>query len=758
MAEITDKRQLTSTGPEDLFVGLFAQVFGLEKTNLLTYEYPFEDIYGGNREVDYALRTVNEKVAFEIDGLIWHVPNPSDAETISKYEDDLFRQNSLVHQGWRVFRWTDRQIADEPEQIKEQLALFLERIPGLLEFDDFLPKQHGAFITLREHQEDAMRALGDLRDKGITITLLAHATGTGKTVTAIADAQRLGGRTLFIVHTKDLVNQAVTRFEELWPDVSVGRFLDAVHDSDEHVIVGTVQSLSENLSSFRPDDFNYLIIDEAHHATADSYQQILKYFKPQFTLGLTATEDRADGQSALEVFRSAAHRLSLREAVESGELVPIRCVRVDTNVDLTKVRFNEVQYNRRDIEEAILVPGRDQLILETYVEHVQGRKAVVFCVNVRHGETLAKLFQAHDIPAQSVSGRLPAKERATILKDFAAGTIRVLCACDLLNEGWDCPDIEVLFMARPTLSKVIYLQQLGRGTRKAPGKESLIVFDFVDNASKYNASLSLHRILGNKNYRKGGLVLGNADAIQAEHEALKRGEVPAQTLPVSLWATDYREIDVFDWQDAVKGMISSSDLEMQLATAEGKIREAAIRGTLSADHVLALGERTYFYFHHERAEEIRLKLGLPRVDDESIRDLFLAFVERMDMAASYKPVMLRAILELVEEQGRARLDDVARAFLDFYLRRQQAGLPVERASAKMANPDRATLETARNLMLTMPFRKFEQRKFLMYDRQNLAYVRFTPSLWRQLNPEDLSAIKTTCETKIASYYERLVEK
>ncbi len=734
---------------------MFAQLFGLEKTQLLVPEHPVEDIYGNSRYIDFALKTNEEKIAFEIDGLVWHVP---DAERIAKYEDDLLRQNSLIHQGWHVFRWTDRQIADESEQIKEQLLLFLERIPGLLEFDDFLPMQRGEFIELRDHQEDALCALEVLRDNGNTIALLAHATGTGKTVTAIADAKRLCGRTLFVVHTKDLVNQAVTRFEELWPDVVCGRFLDMVHDTEEHVIVGTVQSISKNLASFKPDDFVYLIIDEAHHATAESYQQVLKYFKPRFTLGLTATPDRADGQSALEVFRNAAHRLSLREAVERGELVPIRCVRVETNVDLTKVRFNEVQYNRRDIEEAILVPGRDRLIVDTYAEHVRGRKAVVFCVNVRHGETLASLFQSHDIPARSVSGRMPTKDRKAALDEFAAGTVRVLCACDLLNEGWDCPDVEVLFMARPTLSKVIYLQQLGRGTRRALGKESLIVFDFVDNATKYNASLTLHRILGNKNYRRGGLVLGDAQAMQAEQEALDRGELPTQTLPVSLWATDFREIDVFNWQESVKGMISSSDLEMELATTEGKIRDAAKRGEVTADHELALGERTYFYFRRERVEEIRIQLALPRVDDESIRSLFLDFVERMDMVASYKPVMVQAIIDLVDGDGRVRLEEVARSFLDFYLSRQRAGLLVERASARMADPATLTLDVARDVMLSMPFRKFEQRKFLLHDRQNLAFIRFAPSLWRQLKPADLSTIKSTCETKIAAYYERLIAK
>ena len=193
-------------------------------------------------------------------------------------------------------------------------------------------------------------------------------------------------------------------------------------ETEEHNLVGTVQSLSRHLSRFTPDDFDYLIIDEAHHATAESYQKLLRYFRPKFTLGLTATPDRADGLSALEVFRNAAHRLSLREAVERGELVPIRCVRVRTNIDLSRVRFNQVQYNRRDIEETVLVPSRDQLIVETYRDHVPGRKAVAFCVNVRHGEDLAERFRAEGIPARGVSGRMSPSDRKACLDAFAQVT------------------------------------------------------------------------------------------------------------------------------------------------------------------------------------------------------------------------------------------------------------------------------------------------------------------------------------------------
>jgi len=163
------ERQAVASLPEDIFVELFAQVFGLEKVQMLAHELPVEDIYGAGREIDYAIRAADQKIAFEIDGLTWHLPG---AVPIEKYEDDLLRQNSLIHQGWRVFRWTDRELLTEPEKVKEELALFLESIPGLLSFDDFLPKQSGEVFELRQHQKDALDSLEQIRAAGKTIALL----------------------------------------------------------------------------------------------------------------------------------------------------------------------------------------------------------------------------------------------------------------------------------------------------------------------------------------------------------------------------------------------------------------------------------------------------------------------------------------------------------------------------------------------------------------------------------------------------------
>jgi superfamily II DNA or RNA helicase len=746
------EREALATAPEDVFVELFAQTFGLEKVQLLAHEYQVEDIYGTGRSIDYALRTADEKIAFEIDGLTWHLPG---AVPVEKFEDDLLRQNSLVHDGWRVFRWTDRELLQEPERVKQQLLLFLESIPGLLSFD-FLPKQAGEVFELRQHQKDALDSLESMRAQRKTIALLTHAQGAGKTIVAVSDAKRLGGQTLFVAHRRELVLQAYDSLREHWPEVTTGLFMGDVRDYDAHNIAASIQTISDHLDDFPPTAFQYLAVDEAHHAAAPSYKRLLGYFRPEFVLGLTATPDRADGQSILEIFRDCAHRLSLREAVERGELAPIRCFRVLTNVDLGRVRFNQVQYNRRDLEETVLVPPRDRLIVDTYLKHVRGRKAVAFCVNIRHGESLAELFRRDGVAAQSVSGRMPKADREKYLAQFHQGDLRVLCACDILNEGWDCPDVEVLLMARPTLSKVVYMQQLGRGTRKAPGKECLVVIDFVDNSLKYNQSLNLHRIVGVSKYRPGGLVLAPDDLKKAEDETLDRGGRPTAVIDIGLWAKDYQEIDIFNWQEAVTNMINVAELEVELAASEGAVRRAIDRQEIQPDHTVTLGNRTYHYFSRDRIDEVREFLGLPRVEQHNIKDLFLQYASEMDMSASYKPVLLLAILDALDSHGRGRLRDVVTGFRRFYEERREAGLPVERANVRMARIDLLDDAEVQRVMLDMPFEKFERRRYLRYDR-DLAFVRIEPSLWRQLKPDNLANLRATCRESIEKYYERLAE-
>ena len=681
--------------------------------------------------------------------MVWHHP---EAVTIKQYEDGLLRQNSLIYKGWKIFRWTDRELAEEPDKVKEQLALFLEKISGSLEFDEFLPKQHGELLELRTYQTEALERLAQMRHEGKSIALLTHATGTGKTIVSISDAKTIGGRTLYIAHRRDLLKQTYRKFKELWQEVECGFFMGGEQNLTAHVVIGSIQSVSGQLQKFGRKDFRYLIIDEAHHAAAPSYRRILSYFKPDFILGLTATPDRADNQSILELFRESAHRLTLREAIEQDELVPIRCVRVLTNVSLKKIRFNEVQYNQKDIETTIMIPSRDRLIVKTYLDHAPGKRAVNFCVNVRHGENLADLYRENGIKAASVSGRLSQSERDRILGDFRMGNIDVLCACDILNEGWDCPEIEVLLMARPTLSKVVYLQQLGRGTRKSPGKEDLLVFDFVDNASRYNAPQSIHRIVGESKYRPGGLVIAPQDIKGKEDELIASGEKPPISLEIGLWAKEYQEIDLFNWQEAIKGMISVNELEIELSTSHGLIKRAIERNEINPDHIFKLGERTYYYFQCDRKDEIRVTLNIPKVDKTTVKRMFIEYVKEMDVSSSYKPVMLLAILDSIDKNGHTNISDVITKFRAFYINRLEECLLVEKRNIRMAHVDELNDQDIQHIVLFMPFEKFERRKYLRYDPKNLAKIQFNHLLWKQLKQEDLIQIRKFCEDAIIKYY------
>ncbi len=533
-----------------------------------------------------------------------------------------------------------------------------------------------------------------------------------------------------------------------------GEYTGSQKDVSQTVIFATVQSISKDLEKFSPTDFDYLIVNECHHAAANTYQKIFTYFHPKFILGLTATPERSDGEDMLELFQNVAHKMDLKTAVERGVLVPIRCIRVKTNIDLTDVRINGIKYNSQDLESKLFIPERNQLIVDTYLKYVNGKKTVIFCASVDHAAEIAKLLRDSGVKAEAVSGRDRVEVREKILKDYETGSTNVLCACDLLNEGWDSPHTTVLFMARPTMSKTIYLQQLGRGTRRCPGKEDLLVVDFVDNANMFNMPYSLHRVLDIAKYQPMAYVLAPENKRKLDQDMLFKGEKPEAWLDVPIDVSDYEIIDLFNWQNSVKDMISQIEfvrmVDVQSETVERYIKDGKVKPDLS----IPFGDKRMFhYFREESIRNIAKQYGWDLITPQNMADKFMKFIETMDMSYSYKPVLLKAIYEYMDTSGRVALPDVVDYFIDFYEDRKAHGMIAEKSTSIYQKGGYTRKDVEKNI-LSNPFKRFEDMRFLMRCK-DVETIEVNPIIFRKLTREDWLHIVDVCDKSLEKYYLRL---
>ena len=670
---------------EELFVQLFCEAFGSEKTENLQVQYPCVDIYGRHRYIDFALESPESKIAIEIDGETYH--NPSKVSE-NKYADDLLKQNSLIYDNWKVYRWIYSQLEKQPEKVKDELITFLGTSPIFKAFEADLPVQMGQTIELRDYQQEATENLQKMREDGKTIALLYHATGVGKTITAATDAKAVGGRTLFLVNALKLASQAKDTFAKVWPEATLGEYTGSQKDMTQTVIFATVQSISKDLEKFSPTDFDYLIVDECHHAAANTYQKIFTYFHPKFILGLTAT------------------------------------------------------------------PERNQLIVDTYLKYVNGKKTVIFCASVDHAAEIAKLLRDSGVKAEAVSGRDRVEVREKILKDYETGSTNVLCACDLLNEGWDSPHTTVLFMARPTMSKTIYLQQLGRGTRRCPGKEDLLVVDFVDNANMFNMPYSLHRVLDIAKYQPMAYVLAPENKRKLDQDMLFQGEKPEAWLDVPIDVSDYEIIDLFNWQNSVKDMISQIEfvrmVDVQSETVERYIKDGKVKPDLS----IPFGDKRMFhYFREESIRNIAKQYGWDLITPQNMADKFMKFIETMDMSYSYKPVLLKAIYEYMDTSGRVALPDVVDYFIDFYEDRKSHGMIAEKSTSIYQKGGYTRKDVEKNI-LSNPFKRFEDMRFLMRCK-DVETIEVNPIIFRKLTREEWLHIVNVCDKSLEKYYLRI---
>ncbi|ACN17035.1 HsdR3 [Desulforapulum autotrophicum HRM2] len=333
-------------------------------------------------------------------------------------------------------------------------------------------------------QERALEALRDSRNNGLQRALVVMATGVGKTWLAVFDILRNGfGRVLFVAHREEILSQAASTFLTVNPRMKVGFFHGNEKSEDADILFGSVQSLGKkiHLKKFDRTAFDYIVIDEFHHASAASYQNILNYFTPSFLLGLTATPERSDGRD-IEAFcdNNVAFRFDLTEAIEAGRLCPFTYFGIyDRHVDYELIPWRSRRFDPAEIETAFETQARALQIFEEWTEKGQSR-TLGFCVSIHHADFMASFFSGKGVKAVSVHSKSMVRRHDAIDR-LSNGLLQIIFCVDLFNEGVDIPGIDTVLMVRPTESPVVYLQQLGRGLRLKDGKERLVVIDFIGN-------------------------------------------------------------------------------------------------------------------------------------------------------------------------------------------------------------------------------------------------------------------------------------
>ena len=342
-------------------------------------------------------------------------------------------------------------------------------------------------MELRPYQMEAVEKVESEWASGVKRTLLVLPTGTGKTICfarVTEDCVRNGDRVLVLAHRGELLEQAADKIAKATGlSCSVEKAEETCLNSFYRVTVGSVQTLmrKSRLDRFDPDHFGTIIIDEAHHALSPSYRNVIDYFDSAKILGVTATPDRGDMKNLGEVFESLAYEYRITQAIKEGYLCKIKALTIPLKLDISNVGISAGDYKAGEIGTA-LDPYLDQ-IADQMKEHCTDRKTVVFLPLIATSQKFRDILNAKGFHAAEVNG--DSADRAEILEDFENGKYNVLCNSMLLTEGWDCPSVDCIVVLRPTKVRGLYCQMVGRGTRLYPGKEDLLLLDFLWMVEKH---------------------------------------------------------------------------------------------------------------------------------------------------------------------------------------------------------------------------------------------------------------------------------
>ena len=511
-------------------------------------------------------------------------------------------------------------------------------------------------------QIEALYALNNTREEGFDRALVVAATGVGKTYLAAFDSKE-AERILFVAHREEIIKQAARSFKNVRNSDDIGYFYNNIKDKDKSMVFALVQTLGKdeylNEEYFKKDYFDYIVIDEFHHAVSNNYRKIIDYFTPKFMLGLTATPERLDSKDVFSICDyNTVYEIRLCEAINKGYLVPFRYYGIyDDTVDYTNVEFKNGKYVEKQLEEALMFNKRAQLILNHYKKY-NSKRALGFCTSKKHAEYMAKFFSENGVESAAVysgdNGEY-SEERNSAINKLTKGELKVVFSVDMFNEGLDIPSIDMVMFLRPTQSPTVFLQQLGRGLRKFEDKKYLNVLDFIGNYKKADL---LPFLLSGKTYSR-------ADS--------KRGIPSEEEYPEDCRIDfDFRLIDIF------------KDLASKEMKIKDRIREEFLRVKDDLGHRPSRVELfnnidDEIYCEMKKKSKFNIfkdYLGFLKenneLTDEELEFMntrgydFIKMIETTKMSKSYKIPVLLAFYNDGNIKMSLDEDDIYNSFYEFY--------------------------------------------------------------------------------------------
>ena len=513
----------------------------------------------------------------------------------------------------------------------------------------------------RGAQIEALYSLEKSREEGFDKGLVVAATGIGKTYLSAFDSAKYN-KILFVAHREEIIKQAAQSFKNVRNSDDIGFFYSNQKDTKNSFIFALVQTLGKeqylNEEYFSKDYFDYIIVDEFHHAVSSNYKKIIDYFTPKFLLGLTATPERLDSKDVFALCDyNMVYEVRLKDAINKGWLVPFRYYGIyDETVNYEDIDYKNGKYDDKQLEEALMLNKRGEVILNHYLKY-NSKRAIGFCTSRHHAEYMAKVFNENNIPSAAVySGEKGeySEERNIALSKLTSGELKVIFSVDMFNEGLDVPAIDMVMFLRPTQSPTIFLQQLGRGLRKFKDKKYLNVLDFIGNYKKANL---VPFLLSGKEYSA------------SECKKNKQGdyEFPEECIV----DFDFKIIDIFKKQ---------AEREMKV---KDKVKEQFEVVTQMLGYRPSRVE-LFTYIDDEVYQNIRSKAMNPfsnyleyiKENDKLTHDEeilynsrgreFINMIETTSMSKTYKMPVLLAFYNYGDVKMEISEDDIYKSFYNFY--------------------------------------------------------------------------------------------